>query len=363
MCRFRPASRRVCGGRYTACMKRFMRELRFLIFPVLALLGTSPLALACSCWGTADIGTAMSRAEIVVVGRVERRLEADYSPKSRPSPSGDGIEWSFRIDDAPVAVTVLESLKGDVAGEIRVTTEVMCYRSFDLEDFSPGDTFVFPIYEQTDSELYVLPSCSHSAAKLVNGKLYTNEFVRGGGRELSPYLSLSAVRLLLPLGLLDKQTQYLVGAFVVLLTPILVTHLVRRRTLREPDDSARKINLRSAMAILWMLLCGTLCLALGWLQIWPMTLGIPLASGCALAAAGLAFRWRWSEGFSYGMSLLWICGGAVGTWQTVSEGFQFYESIPKELIIAMAIIGLTFVGMLWYADTVRRRFSPSRGPA
>jgi hypothetical protein len=298
-----------------------------------------------------------------VVGRVERRLEPDYSANARPSPFGDGVAWEIRFDPAPVAVKVVQVLKGEAHGEIRVTTDFMCYRSFGLDDFKPGDTFVFPFSQITDSGLHVLPSCSHSAAKLVDGMLYTNEFVHGGGRQLSPYLSLTTVRFLLPLGLLHKFGQYFAGGFALLLISILVTHRFRSRTMRDASDSARKINLRSVLAILWMLLCGSLCLALSWLQVLPLPIGIALAVACAIAAAGLAFKWRWSEGLSYGMTLLWICGGIAGTWSIVSGYFEFFDDIPQELVIFVAVVALTIIGMLWYADTVRRRFSPSRGPA
>jgi hypothetical protein len=344
-------------------MKRIMRWCWFLSFTTLALLVAPAPVLACSCSGIADIGTALSRAELVVVGRVERRLEPDYSIESMPSPSGDGVGWSMRFDPAPVAVKVVRALKGEATGEIRVTTDIMCYRSFNLEDFKPGDTFVFPIVEKTDSGLHVLPSCSHSAAKVVDGMLYTSEFVRGGGRQITPYLSLTAVRFLLPQGLLHKLGQYLAAGFIVLLVPTLITHRIRRRTMREAIGSARKINVRSVMAIMWMLLCGMLCIGLALLQIWPLPIGITLAFACAIAAAGLAFKWRWSEGFSYGMSLLWISGAVAGTWWVLSEYFEVFDGFPKEMVIFVAVVALIITGMLWYADTVRRRFSPSRGSA
>src|SRR3954468_14978010 len=156
-------------------MRETLWRIGLLASVALGLSAISAPASACSCSGTTDIGTAMTRADIVVLGRVERRLGPDSSRDITRSPFDDSLESTVDVDyPAPVLVKVLTVLKGDAAGEISITTDFMCYRSFDIEDLKPGETFVFPIVEKTMSGLHVLPSCSHSAAKLVDGELYTN---------------------------------------------------------------------------------------------------------------------------------------------------------------------------------------------
>jgi hypothetical protein len=347
-------------------MNGIMRQIRFLASVAVPWAAVSAPALACTCLGTMDIGTAITLAETVVVGRVERRLDPDNWTNLRPpSPSEDN---SIAVDvgyPAPLAVTVIEVLKGDAAGEIRITTDYMCYRSFDLEDIKPGETFVFPIFETAEPGLHILPSCSHSAAKLVDGMLYTNDFVRGGGRRLDPYMSLSVVRVLLPLGLLHRWGQYFAAGVLLMLIPIVITHRIRRRSVLDPVDSGRPLNLRSIAAILWMLVCAGFIAFIPILDRWllPVVIGVALAVTFALAAAGFAFRWRWTEGISYGLALLWI-GACIATiWFIFAEHLEYSEPIGKSIGIFLLIVTLTIIAMLWYADTVRRRFSPSRGPA
>lgn len=188
------------------------------------LLVTPFRASACSCWGTTPIGVMFVAADAVVEGHVISHEPAVYS--------GDGQR------PATVVVDVMRSLKGDVAGEIRLADEMMCYRSFSSEDFKPGRTFIFPLVKVDrdvlesvlgvvllplkvpDSvySMYYLRGCAHSALELNGSGVYTNELVTGGGRTLEYYLSYPLLRALFVLGVFDiKRAVVEIGAVCLLL--------------------------------------------------------------------------------------------------------------------------------------------------
>src|SRR4051794_15067219 len=81
---------------------------------VAAVLACAPASsLACSCWGTQSIGNALTTADAVIVGKVERHIEPDYSSgHQRP---------------AIIQVEVVESLKGGIKGNIEIAKTWMCY--------------------------------------------------------------------------------------------------------------------------------------------------------------------------------------------------------------------------------------------
>ncbi len=346
-------------------MTRFAGLARFLAIFVCGLV--SAPALACSCWGTTGIGTALTEAEIVVVGQVERRL--DSSEEERPDFSRNGaIEPAY---PNPIVVRVVRTLKGDVGDEIRISTDFMCYRSFDVEDMKPGETFVFPVSRTTESGLGLLPSCSHSALKLVDGELYTNELTAAGGRRLAHYMSLTMMRLLLPLGLLDTAVQIVLAAAVLLLAPVLITWRVRRRTAsagmaelpQGPAASLRSVNLRTAFAIGWLLLCAGICTFKGFSEGDPgsLVIGVSLGAAFAYAAAGAALQWRWTEGLVYGLALMCVVGSLALVYMVVAQYFEHraqFEYVPTRQLVIFSLAVLSVIAiMIWCAGAVRRRFS------
>jgi hypothetical protein len=124
-------------------------------------------------------------AHAVVEGRVTSYEAAVYS--------GDGRR------PAAVVFEVVRTLKGNVSRQVRVVTEMMCYRSFVSEDFKLGRTFILPLvtvnrgvlaevlFEDASSlqaadpvySMYYLRGCAHSALELIGSAAYTNELVRG----------------------------------------------------------------------------------------------------------------------------------------------------------------------------------------
>src|SRR5262245_36162658 len=100
------------------------------IFSALAVLGIDS-ALSCSCDGIGSIEESMARADAVAIVQVTGRALDD--PFLSP------------MDGSPVVVQVVKALKGDVSGEVYVTTLIMCYRSFHLADLEIGQTYVLPM--------------------------------------------------------------------------------------------------------------------------------------------------------------------------------------------------------------------------
>jgi hypothetical protein len=203
------------------------------------LAGAPSYSLACSCFGTATIGEALSNADNVIVGRVLSPDPAVFEGgASRPS----GVE-----------IEVVKALKGDLKGSIFVATAMMCYQTFDATYFKPGETYVLPLHPPWDWEgggdvvvsvypspsteprgrWFMLPGCSHSALALIEGRLYTNDGWVGEGRHLKYYMSLSMLERLLPLGVLRPiPTPVLVLLAIVVPIGILWWRRVRERKAR-----------------------------------------------------------------------------------------------------------------------------------
>jgi hypothetical protein len=161
--------------------------------PVAVLLASAPVAsFACSCMGTQSIGSAMESADAVVMGRV---LPSEAT-------SGDSF--------APAKFEVLKTLKGDARGDIYVSTQSLCYQSFNAEDFKQGEIFVLPLTAASPAPAggpppafdaaWQLPGCSHNALLHKDGYLYTNELTADGGRVLDRYLSLPIFDFLFSMG-------------------------------------------------------------------------------------------------------------------------------------------------------------------
>jgi hypothetical protein len=322
--------------------------LRLLAF---LLLGGSMLASsesrACTCLGTTGIGTALSRAEVVIIGVVEGRQTRPFDPNDET-----GVMYPEAI-----AVKVTKSLEGNVAGKILITTDLFCYRSFDVEDFEVGQTYVFPISRIDENGLHVLPSCSHSALKVVDGTLYTHEVTLEGGRRLERYMSLGLLEKLFPTGLLNAQVQILIAGTIAIVAPLLLTPWLRKRSVaaQRPHPS----RLRTRLAIAWMLTCTAVCAFIAvdernWM-LWV------LSASFALATAGIAFRWLWSEGLSYGIVLLTIGIFTVATYDVVDWYLSQRDQFHRGLLVTFGIDFVVIAMMLWYADTVRRRFSRAAG--
>jgi hypothetical protein len=321
-----------------------------ILFVILGYLPST--AQACSCDGTTSIGSAFGLAEKVVLGRIEGRREI-------PPDRRDGV---VEIYPEAAVVKVIDVLKGSAPDEILVSADFMCYRSFNVEDFKSGETYVFPIIQTTAQGVNVLPSCSHSALKLMDGQLYTNELVSIGVRRLEPYMSLKLLKLLLPLGVLDPRGQIIFGGSLALLASLLLTRRFRKRSIvatnnppADPRASLRSLRWRSGFAIAWMLLCAGAFILAG-ISEWDWMLWV-LGALFAFAAAGIALLWRWSEGISYGLALIWIGICAYLTYDALHWYFANNDEFDPRLYFLVAIACLCVAGMVWCADAVRRRFS------
>jgi hypothetical protein len=224
---------------------------RLLFSIVLIFVALSERAAACTCNGISSISEAMSRAEAVVVVRIRGRAPADYNLNP--------------LNPEPVIAEVIKSIKGNVQGEIYVSTLIMCYRSFDLEDFKPGKTYVFPLHHYdptrpdgipdfysppTDSDmktpierLYLLPSCSHSALVLSDGKLYTREPTFGDGERFSYYQSLTSLELSMQLGIANVETVMVIAAFILAALAFAIgvrKVLLSRKAADKPAENTRE---------------------------------------------------------------------------------------------------------------------------
>lgn len=345
---------------------QLLRSAGLFALAALALLFVPANSQACSCWGTTDIGTALTRSDIVVVGQVVRRLEAG-EVLDDASPDGYVVATSY---PHPIEVKVVKVLKGSADEKIQISTDFMCYRSFNVEDLKIGETYVFPIYYEGNGGLHMLPSCSHSALKLVDRQLYTNELKEGGGRRLDPYMSLALLQVLLPLGVLDVRGQIVVAASMTLLVSMFVARRARRRNavstaVDQPVDpmaSLRSLRWRSGFAVGWMLLCAGICIVVG-INEWdwiPWALGIMFA----FAAAGIALRWPWSEGLSYGLLTITIGICVVLTFTVLAwylppyDRFPLRDRIDTTLIWFVSADVACVIGTIWCARSVRRRFEP-----
>jgi hypothetical protein len=172
--------------------------------------------------GTQSIGNALTAADVVVVGRVKSHEEADYSETQLP---------------AIINVEVIDSIKGDIKGNVEIAKTLMCYQSFSEDDLEVGKIYVFPLQqidlsnaEQTfglmigsdmpvpSHKMFRLPVCSHNGLLVDGQDLYTSELVPGGGRQLKYYMPLFVIRALLPIGLLSTW-----GIFVAIAIAAAVT--------------------------------------------------------------------------------------------------------------------------------------------
>jgi hypothetical protein len=173
---------------------------------VAVFLSTAPLeSISCTCDGTRSIGSALTDADAIIVGKVTRHVAPDYSP-DRPRP-------------AIVDVEVMDSLKGQVRGSVEIAEAQMCYQSFPDRTLEIGKSYVFPLttVDLADSpdtwshiiglkvlsyKVFRLPVCSHNALLLDGQQLFTNELTFNGGRRLQYYMPLSLMKVLLPSGFL-----------------------------------------------------------------------------------------------------------------------------------------------------------------
>ena len=181
--------------------------------------------------GTQSIGNALTAADEVVVGRVKSHKEADYSETHIP---------------ALINVEVIDSIKGDIKGNVEIAKTLMCYQSFSEDDLEVGRIYVFPLHridlsnaEQTfdlmigsdmpvpSHKMFRLPVCSHNGLLVDGQDLYTSELMPGGGRQLKYYMPLFVVRALLPIGLLS--TWGIVVTIVIAATVTVGTIVARKR--------------------------------------------------------------------------------------------------------------------------------------
>ena len=206
-------------------------------FLIAAMLGGTPVAsLACSCMGTQSIGSALTSADAVIVGKVTGHKDQDYSYEhQRP---------------AIINVEVVESLRGGSSGSVEIAKTLMCYQSIPEDDFEVGKTYVFPL-EQIDlantdqtwglglmvgpdvpvqnHKMFRLPVCAHNALLLDSRGLYTSELTAGGGRGFR-YMTLPLLKVLLPVGLLSSWVILVLISIAVSMAVAIVVVRRRRRT-------------------------------------------------------------------------------------------------------------------------------------
>lgn len=330
-----------------------------LVAAVVVSLCTLPQAQACTCFGTTGIGTALTEAEVVVVGVVEGRREIP------PEVDGDAITVSRDV----VAVRVLKMLKGSTDVDILISSDIFCYRSFNVEDLKTGETYVFPIERTESSGVHMLPSCSHSALKVMDGRVYTHELTKGFNHELEPYMNLRLLEFLLPTGMLSTRAQIIaLGVLALLLSVMFTARYRRRQALRAPFETARgqisalrSLSFRAGLSAFTMLVCAAACIYIAR----PSMDWIPWALSAlfAIAACGIALRWSWSEGLFYGLAIivLGICSAFLYDYW---EWYLLQGSGPDfPFAIVHAIALGIFALMSWCAITVWRRFGPWDGPA
>jgi hypothetical protein len=207
-------------------------------FLIAAILGGTPVASqACSCIGTQSVGSVLTSADAVIVGKVTGHTDQDYSYEhQRP---------------AIINVEVVESLRGSIKGRVEIAKTLMCYQSIPEDDFEVGKAYVFPLEQidlaNTDQtwglglmigsdvpiqnyKMFRLPVCAHNALLLDGRGLYTSELTSNGGRRLEYYMPLPVVKVLLPIGLLSIWSVLVLIAIAVSTAVAIVVIRKRRRT-------------------------------------------------------------------------------------------------------------------------------------
>ena len=318
---------------------------------------------ACTCFGTASIGSAMTEAEVVVLGEALGKREP---------PTGLGLDGApFANADAiaiplgTVAFKVLETLKGSAAGEILVGTRFSCYQSFSVDDFDVGEKYVLAL-DRVEAGMHMLPDCSHTALEVLDGKLYTNELTKDGMR-LERYMGLGLLELLLPTGLLHTRMQIIAGSILVLLTTIVLPARWRRRAAPDqsapvrPFDAMRSLRIRSITATAGMLLLSVMSVlcAIAWLD-WSLWV---LAALFAVATVGLALRWTWTEGLAYGLMIIVVGACLVLLYDLLEWQRAMASPELRAPRAGLAVLLGIVAAAVWIADSVRRRFSPPAPPA
>lgn len=306
---------------------------------------SSQPARASSCGEITSIGDALTRADIVVVAQVVRRHDSRV----------------YENYPEPAVVTVQEVMKGEAGKEMLVSSDYS--GTFAVDRLGVGETFVIPTSSRTYNGMYLLPSCSHSALKLADGQLYTYEVVDDGSSSLEPYMSLTLLRALLPLRVLDSRSQFVIAAGTVLLLSMLITRRSRNRdVIAAPPvptaarmDALRSLGWGGAFAVLWMLLIAGFCIFAGSSR--PDWIALAIGVLFALAAIGIAFRLRWLEGTSYGLAAIFVgmCVFVVSD-SLEPENFSGLGADTSALILFFGTFSILIALMLCCAAAVRRRF-------
>ena len=123
------------------------------------LFGGPGAAMACSCFGTASIETAIARQPLLLEVTVLSRREYEY----------DGHHGVL-----DVTVRVTRVLKGSLNRSTVIVQHSMCYASLYPGLMEVGHTYVIPVDETPDGHME-MAHCAHSGFELAEGNLYTFE--------------------------------------------------------------------------------------------------------------------------------------------------------------------------------------------
>lgn len=163
--------------------------LRWILLWGACLVGVAPSAVrACSCMGVSPIAEEVERADAVIVGRAVRLAPT---------------EGQHHHPLETTVVEVLQSIKGDLTGEVHVSRHWMCYQTLPADELQEGMTYVLPLYRLKGEpapmagnpypglpldRVFELPECAESGIVLQEGQKFSPEMLQGAERSVLRYL-------------------------------------------------------------------------------------------------------------------------------------------------------------------------------
>ncbi len=145
----------------------------FKIRVALLLFALSSKAMACSCAWIASIGEEIEFRPVLVQAQVTQ-LDVSDDPPDRKWVRGARMK-------------VISVLKGKVPDSEIYVEQLVCYASVTPSDMKVGQVFILPL-DGKDGH-YGLGGCAHTGLELIDGKLYTYEPAKEGGRERRFYMT------------------------------------------------------------------------------------------------------------------------------------------------------------------------------
>jgi hypothetical protein len=124
---------------------------------------------ACSCMSIGSIEESIDHLPILVEAQVI---------------SLEQVDTVYGRQTHSATLKVKRVLKGNVSSDAVTVEHWMCYASLDPDMMKVGHTYVLPLHTPNDNDRFGMAQCAHSGMELVDGKLYTLEETRSGGRQL-----------------------------------------------------------------------------------------------------------------------------------------------------------------------------------